>query len=399
MKLVWKLLRQHINVAQLTGFFVANLIGMTIFLIGVQFYNDIKAFYESEDSLMKDNYLIINKRIGSLSLITDSDNSFTNFDIEDLKSQPFVKKIGLFTPSAFKVSAGFNLHNSMNFSTDMFFESVPDEFVDVDKSSWVFNEDADILPIVIPKSYIDLYNFGFAQSQNLPPLSEGVLQAINIDVKIRNIDDEAYYKGNIVGFSNRLNTILVPEKFIKFANNKFASDRTVNVSRIIIQVDNPTDDKITSYLQDNNYETDEDKLDASKTNFILNVLVTIVVVIGVIICLLALFILILSIYLLVEKNMSKLENLILIGYSVKKVALPYQLLTLLLNFFISIISVVVVFFIRNIYLTLFQNFFPNMDTPSFMSTIFMALIVNLILSSINYFTIRHKILSIWNICK
>ena len=42
MNLVWKLLRQHISVPQLLGFFFANLLGMLIVLLSIQFYNDIK---------------------------------------------------------------------------------------------------------------------------------------------------------------------------------------------------------------------------------------------------------------------------------------------------------------------------------------------------------------------
>lgn len=40
-KLVWKLLRQHISIGQLTGFFLANLFGMLIVLLSVQFYRDV----------------------------------------------------------------------------------------------------------------------------------------------------------------------------------------------------------------------------------------------------------------------------------------------------------------------------------------------------------------------
>lgn len=36
-RLVWKLLRQHISVGQLAGFFLANLFGMMIVLLSVQF--------------------------------------------------------------------------------------------------------------------------------------------------------------------------------------------------------------------------------------------------------------------------------------------------------------------------------------------------------------------------
>ena len=35
--LVWKLLRQHISISQLAGFFLANLFGMMIVLLSVQF--------------------------------------------------------------------------------------------------------------------------------------------------------------------------------------------------------------------------------------------------------------------------------------------------------------------------------------------------------------------------
>ena len=39
--MIWKLLRQHISVSQLAGFFLANLFGMIIVLLGVQFYRDV----------------------------------------------------------------------------------------------------------------------------------------------------------------------------------------------------------------------------------------------------------------------------------------------------------------------------------------------------------------------
>ena len=40
MRLVWKLLRQHISFSQLAGFFFANLCGMVIVLLSVQFYKE-----------------------------------------------------------------------------------------------------------------------------------------------------------------------------------------------------------------------------------------------------------------------------------------------------------------------------------------------------------------------
>ena len=49
MRLVWKLLRQHISFSQLAGFF-ANLCGMVIVLLSVQFYKDVLPVFTEGDS-------------------------------------------------------------------------------------------------------------------------------------------------------------------------------------------------------------------------------------------------------------------------------------------------------------------------------------------------------------
>lgn len=395
MSLIWKLLRQHISIPQFAGFFLANLVGMTIIFLGIQFYNDINAVYSSEDSFMREDYLIVNKEVSLVKSITGGNVGFSSDEINEIKKQDFVKKFGVFTPSNFMVRAGFDIQGLAHFSTDMFFEAVPDEFVDVDKEGWTFSPDDNTIPIIIPKTYLDLYNFGFAQSRNMPKMTEGVLEAIKIDITTRGNNDEQIYKGHIYGFSNRINTILVPQNFIDYANKRFSNDNDKTAARIIMQVDNPTDDNITKFLQDHNYVTDEDKLDASKTNYLLKIVLSIVLIIGLIICLLAFFILMLSIYLLVEKNSAKLQNLMIIGYSPAKVARPYQILTILLNLVVAVISVIIVFLMRKWYVRLFEDFFPDLEIPSFMPTWIMAIGICAFISVVNFFAIKRKVLSVW----
>ena len=198
-----------------------------------------------------------------------------------------------------------------------------------------------------------------------------------------------------MGFSNRINTILVPQNFIDYANQRFSQDKDKAAARIIMQVDNPTDDNITSFLQEHNYVTDEDKLDASKTNYLLKIVLSIVLLIGLIISILAFFILMLSIYLLVEKNSAKLQNLMILGYSPSKVARPYQILTIVLNMIVALIAVMMVFLMRKWYVRLFEDFFPNLDMPSFMPTWIMAIGICLFFSVVNFFVIKKKVLSVW----
>lgn len=396
MSLVWKLLRQHISISQFAGFFFANLVGVLIILVGVQFYTDVQAVYDGEDSFMKEDYLIVNKQIGAVTTISGKSNAFTEAEIADIRSQSFVSQVGTFTSSAFNVSASFDLHEYAHFSTDMFFESVPDGFVDVKSSEWTFKEGDSVIPIILPRNYLDLYNFGYAQSRNMPKLSEGIFGAIKLDIEVSGNNRQDQFQGVIVGFSSRLNTILVPQSFMEWANNTYASGQQGKHTRLILQVNNPTDDRITSYLQDHDLQTDQDKLDASKTTYVLRVIVTIVMIVGLIISILAIYILMLSIYLLVEKNNAKLENLLLIGYSPARVAFPYQLLTLGLNFLVLFMAFGLLLLIRSHYLSLFQSFFPDFEVPALLPSLLVGILLLILVSIINIIIIRGKVQTIWN---
>ena len=147
-KLVWKLLRQHISIGQLTGFFLANIFGMLIVLLSVQFYKDVLPVFTQGDSFMKKDYIIATKKISTLGSITGQSNTFSKDEIKELEAQPFTRSVGAFTPTLFKVSAGLGMEQAgIRISTDMFFESVPDEFVDVSLDKWHFDEGTQTIPI------------------------------------------------------------------------------------------------------------------------------------------------------------------------------------------------------------------------------------------------------------
>ena len=396
MSLVWKLLRQHISLPQLAGFFFANLCGMVIVLLSVQFYKDILPVFTEGDSFIKKDYIIVSKKVSTLGAFVGKSNTFSDKDIADIKAQSFTKEVGAFTPSQFKVSAGMGMEKvGLQMSTDMFFESVPDGFVDVNLDKWVFNENEPVIPIIIPRNYLNLYNFGFAQSRSLPQLSEGVMGMVNLDIRISGDGHREVFKGNIVGFSNRLNTILVPQSFMKWANENFAPNAEAQPARLIIEVSNPADSAIASYFQKKGYETEDGKLDAGKTTYFLRLIVGIVLGVGLFISILSFYILMLSIFLLLQKNTTKLESLLLIGYSPNKVALPYQLLTVGLNVIVLVLSIGLVSWLRSYYIDSIRLLFPQLETGSLWAAISMGILLFIVVSVINILAVKRKVLSIW----
>lgn len=395
-RLVWKLLRQHISIGQLTGFFLANLFGMLIVLLSIQFYRDVLPVFTQGDSFMKKNYIIATKKISALGNFTGRSNTFSPKEIEEMKEQSFTESVGVFTPSLFKVSAGLGMQEAgIHLSTEMFFESVPDEYVDVSLDNWHFDESAQVIPIIIPRNYLNLYNFGFAQSRNLPKLSEGLMSLIQMDIMLRGNGRAEQFKGKIVGFSNRLNTILVPQAFMDWANQRFAPGKEARPSRLIVEVKNPADTTVSDYFQQQHYEPEGDGLDAGKTTHFLRLITGIVMGVGLFISILSFYILMLSIFLLLQKNTVKLENLLLIGYSPNRVALPYNILTCGLNLAVLILSVGGVAWVRSYYTEIIGTLFPQLETGTLLPCWTAGCLLCLVVSSLNIVMIRRKIMSIW----
>ena len=383
MNLVWKLLRQHISIPQFAGFAFANLFGMLIVLFGFQFYKDVLPVFTQQDSFMKTDYLIMSKKIGMGNTISGRSNTFSGSEIDEIGDQKFVKKIGKFTSTEYKVDAQMGVNGVNVLNSELFFESVPDGFVDVPLKDWKYTLGTQEVPIILPRTYINMYNFGFAQSHSLPKISDGLMGMIDFNIQIQAGGKKEQFKGKVIGFSSRLNTILVPQAFMDWSNQEF------------VEVGNPGDENITKYLDDNGYEVETDKLDAEKTTYFLRMMVSMVMIIGLVISVLSFYILMLSIYLLVQKNSSKLENLLLIGYSPNNVAKPYQVLTIALNIVVLIIAWIILFFLRDYYMSFIETLFPDIDEGTMLPAIALGLFLFLIVSILNIVAIRRKVMSIW----
>ena len=393
--LVNKLLGRHINAWQLAGFVLANLLGMAIVLIAVQFFSDIKPLMTGSDSFMRPGQLVVTKRISGVAA---SGSSFSQDEINDLQAQPFTKSIGLFTPAQFEVYATVGGGTiPMRFSTDMFFEAVPDEFLDVNTDQWEYDPDSYEVPIILPRTYLNLYNFGFASSQGLPTVSEGIIGRIQIDLRLTGTHDVKLKTGRVVAFSRKLNTILVPQEFIDDMNQRLSPDRTPEVARLIIRTDNPADERIVAYLNAHDYDTEADDADASRAASLMRLITSAVMVIGLIISSLAFYVLLLSIFLLLQKHTEKIDNLLLIGYSPAMVARPFHLLTIILNLLVLIGAIVIVTFTRQWYLPLFGELYTQFEPSAFIPTLIVGIAIFLLVSLLNFIAIRRKVKAIWHI--
>lgn len=348
---VGKLLRRNLSRAQLIGFVLSNFIGLAIVIAGIQFYIDFRPFWDDDESFINKDYVIVNKRVKASHTVGTLETGFTPEEIKEIQGQSWLRDLGTFSSADFQVRA-YVEQSGKAMSTDMFLEAIPDNFIDVESSKWKFKPGDTVVPIIISKDYLTLYNFGFASSTGMPQLTEGMLSSIPLTLRLTSRDGGKVVKfeGKIVGFSGRLNTILVPESFMEWGNINLGSEDVQNPQRLILDVSSPGDIAIKEFLEAHDYErAGEDR--GSQAAYFLNLIFGLIIAVGALITILSFFILLLSVALLMQKNRSTLHTLIMLGYNLRIVGRPYEKITIVSTLVSYVFAVIAMLLLRSLYIS------------------------------------------------
>lgn len=211
---------------------IGCLIGVVLLLGAAQAYLDLQAVLA--DRSPPRNFFTINKRVhgGALANLGKGPAGFTTEEIENILSKPGVAGVGAFERNRFPIEINIWPAGKVGLGAaaqaDVFFESVPNEFIDVMPPQWRWDENASFVPLIIPKFYLDLWNFGFAPTRvEYPPLSAKAALGMPIEIFIGD-KRKVSFDGRFVAFSRRINSILVPRSFLDHANEHYAKPSTTD---------------------------------------------------------------------------------------------------------------------------------------------------------------------------
>jgi hypothetical protein len=154
-------------------------------------------------------------------------------------------------------------------------------------------------------------------------------------IEIGNGVNAERYEGRIAGFSDRINTILTPEDFIVYGNEKFGENTVRKPSRLVVETaDTPA---LEALMKEKNYETNKDKLTGGKEKKIAQNVLTLAMAFGFFVVLISLGSFIQFSDLLIARSQEQLRSMHYLGFSKKTLA---HLLYRRLAFFIGIIALI-----------------------------------------------------------
>ncbi len=286
-------------------------IGVFLLLTSIQVYIDINQLIKDKNSKKNGyDFISVSKEITNQNM--GADNRFTTADIEDLKKQPFIKDAAPLISNQFRVKA--KAGNIIPFSTDLFIESIQNDFIDTIPPNFSWQPGQQDVPIIFSADFLEMYNV-FAPGQDLPQLSERSISSINVTLECYGPSGIQSFTGHIVGLSDRINSVLVPEPFLLWANKTFGNVANTPVSRAYLKTNDANSVELLNYIQQKNYHVNKDKTKFGRVKKILQVTVSGLGGFSILVILLAMMLFSFYLQLMIARSKDNLQLLITLGYS------------------------------------------------------------------------------------
>lgn len=306
LKILW--LRQSKWQFILAGF--ALLLGLSIMLPVMEMYRQIQK--KLSDQKKNGQFLVINKKISLANTFGFSSSVFSGEEIKKLQQAPHVRQVGFLESNHFQASV--KATQVIDFSTYVFFETLPGEFLDTPDPDFRWKPGESTLPIIVSQDFLNLYNFGFALSQKLPQVSREALKMVPFDVVVSGPGGEQVFNGEIVGFTERISSVLVPKTFMDWANRNIANKTGIQPSRAILKVDDISDPVLERFLAENKLVADREKMQLGKTGAYLKTFLQVAGSLGILFMVLAFIIFSMNFRLILAEAAADIKLLVELGY-------------------------------------------------------------------------------------
>ena len=156
--------------------------------------------------------------------IRDRNMAKTDFslsEIAEMKKKPFILDVQPVESNNFNVTIETADACVPRFRGDIFIQTVDPEFLDIKSTKWHWKEGDTLVPILMPRDLLVMMNM-FMSSKGMPQISDELAMDIKFKFALKNDTMKEYISCRIIGFTNEVPSVLVPQSFINWANNRFA---------------------------------------------------------------------------------------------------------------------------------------------------------------------------------
>ena len=218
--MIQKLLFRNQDRKQLIIAMLGAFMGITFLIASVHYLIRLNEFGQGSE-ILGPNTIIVQKKVTNSSSLALTKTDFSEREIEKMEKLPFIEKVKPVVSNNFDVS--FETADPLvpRFRSDVFIQSVDPTFLDVHSNKWHWKEGDSYVPIIMPRDFLVMLNT-FMSASNIPQISDDLAMDIRFKFTVSNQTKKVWVDARIIGFTNEVSSILVPESFMTYGNEHFS---------------------------------------------------------------------------------------------------------------------------------------------------------------------------------
>lgn len=307
-----KLLFKNQDKTQLTVAIIGAFLGMTFLLTSIHYLIKVNEFGEGSD-ILGPNTIIVQKKVSSSNSLNIAKTDFSLSEINNMKKEPFIEDVKPVVSNNFEVS--FETADPMvpRFRSNVFIQTVDQDFLDVKSKKWRWKPGAKYVPMIMPREFLVMLNT-YMSASGIPQVSDELAMDIKFKFRLSNDSIDEYVDVRIVGFTNEVSSLLVPETFMEWANDKYGNKEANKITQIMISGKENEFGLVEEMLKTRHLETKNAQAIIGRLKSTVGTLIIVVLSISIIAVFISGLVLIQYLQLLLTKNSYEVKTLMRLGY-------------------------------------------------------------------------------------
>lgn len=337
-----KLLFRNQDKKQLIIAMIGSFLGITFLITSIHYLIKVNEFGEGTD-ILGPNTLIVQKQVNTSSSLNLVKTDFSQKEIAMLKQEKYIIDVKPVISNNFDVLFATADPMVPKFSSDVFIQTVDPDFLDVKSDKWKWNVGDTVVPIILPRDFLVMLNT-FMSAQDIPQISDELAKDIKFKLRISNQTSEReYINAQIIGFTNEVASILVPESFMKYGNDKYGNLTEQKITQLMISGTENEFGLVEDLLKRNHLESKNSQLDIGRLKSMVGTLILVVLGISILTVFLSGLVLIQYAQLLMSRNAYEVRTLLRLGFAPKKIINKFFFYFIKIFGWVSLFSVIVFF--------------------------------------------------------
>ena len=311
-----KLLFRNQERKQLVIAVIGSFLGITFLITSIHYLIKVNEFGEGAD-ILGPNTIIVQKKVSNLNTLNIAKTDFSRAEIESMKKEKFVLDIKPVISNNFDVS--FETADPLvpRFRSDVFIQTVDPSFLDVKSNNWHWKEGDEFVPIILPRDFLVMLNT-FMSASGIPQVSDDLAKQIKFRFTLSNANGKEWVDARIIGFTNEVASILVPETFMDYGNKKYGEETEAKITQIMISSKENGFGLVEEMVKTKHLESKSSQMIVGRLKSMVGTLILVVLGISILAVFLSGLVLIQYAQLLMSRNAYEVRTLLRIGYPAKQ---------------------------------------------------------------------------------